>query len=322
MKASKNLTIVVVGADGFVGRASVDQLRNRGAIVKKLHAPRLLVAGSSHVREALVSYDACVVDIAQELLGADAVINAAGNPNASDRNEASLVAANALLPAVLAKAVRLAAVPRFVHVSSAVVQGTIPELDQSVRTATFSAYSRSKALGELLVMELAAPAAVVYRPPSVHALSRKVSQMTARIARSPISSVASPGNSPSPQALLANVADAIAFLATTESQPPIIVSHPSEGMTTSSLLRLLGGREPIEIPRAMAKAMVAVFTAAGKAEPRLAANARRLEMLWFGQSQALSWLTETGWSPPAGHDMWRELGLQLASRSLTRDERA
>lgn len=309
---TKMPTVVVFGATGFVGRAIVDALRCRGAEVKMLRAPRLPPSRANQVREVLANHDALVAEIAQELAGADAVVNAAGNPDASLRDEESLMAANAVLPAVLARAVRSAGVPRFVHVSSAVVQGAAPRLDQSTQTAAFSAYSRSKVLGELLAQELAAPATVVYRPPSVHAPDRRVSQMTARIARSPVSSVARPGSSPSPQTLLQNVADAIAFLATTEAQPPPIVAHPSEGLTTASVLTYLGGRQPFEIPRTLAKAAVAVLTACGRVLPQAAANARRVQMLWFGQPQAASWLTEAGWSPPAGHDAWRELGRLLA----------
>jgi len=307
--------VVVFGATGFVGRATVEALRDRGAAVRTSRTPRLPLPHANQVREAVATNDALVAEIAQMLSGADAVVNAAGNPDASLRDEASLMAANALVPAVLAKAIRSAGVPRFVHVSSAVVQGPAPRLDQSANTAPFSAYSRSKVLGELLVQEFASPSTVVYRPPSVHAPDRRVSRMTARIARSPISSVARPGSSPSPQTLLTNVADAIAFLATAEAQPPAIVAHPSEGLTTASLLTYLGGRQPLEIPRALARVAIAILTAGGKALPQIAANARRVEMLWFGQSQAPSWLTEAGWSPPAGHDAWKDLGRLLADSS-------
>ena len=310
-------TVVVFGATGFVGRATAIALANRGALVTAIHAPRLPPTSTNRVRETLTSHGELVAKIAQQLAGADAVVNVAGNPDASLRDEESLIAANALLPAVLAKAVRSSGVPRFVHVSSAVVQGAAPRLDQTTHTAAFSAYSRSKVLGELLVHDLAAPATVIYRPPSVHAQDRRVSRMTARIARSPISSVARPGSSPSPQALLTNVADAIAFLALTEGHPPGIVTHPSEGLTTASLLTFLGGRKPLVIPRSLAKALVALLTKGGEAMPQLAANARRVEMLWFGQSQAPSWLTESGWSPPAGWDAWKELGRMLADSSAS-----
>lgn len=134
----------------------------------------------------------------------------------------------------------------------------------------------------------------------------------ARLARSPLSSVARPGSSPSPQALLDNVADAIAFLATTGMQPPPIVAHPSEGLTAANLLELLGGRVPREIPRPLARGAVALLTMVGRAVPYVGANARRVEMLWFGQSQATSWLSEAGWEPPLGHDAWLALGRRLA----------
>jgi hypothetical protein len=136
--------------------------------------------------------------------------------------------------------------------------------------------------------------------------------MTARIARSPISSVARPGSSPNPQTLLRNVADAIAFRAITAAQPPAIVAHPSEGLTTASMLAFLGGRQPIVIPRWLAKTVLLLLNASGKIVPQIAVTARRVEMLWFGQSQAPSWLTEAGWSPTAGQHEWRELGRVLA----------
>ena len=68
----------------------------------------------------------------------------------------------------------------------------------------------------------------------------------------------------------------------------------------------------------LAKAAVAMLTVRGRVLPQIAANARRVEMLWFGQPQATSWLTEAGWSPPAGHEAWRELGLLLAVSSASR----
>jgi nucleoside-diphosphate-sugar epimerase len=305
-------TVVVFGATGFLGRATANELRSRGVEVRTLRTPRLPPSPASHVRQGLATHDDLVAEIASALVGVDTVVNAAGIADASLRDEASLMAANAVLPAVLARAIRSAGVPRFVHVSSAVVQGSAPRLDQSDHTAPFSAYSRSKAVGEVLVQELGPPATVIYRPPSVHAPDRRVSKITARIASSPFSSVARPGSSPSPQALIKNVADAIAFLATTAADPPPIVAHPSEGLTTASVLTFLGSREPREIPRSLAKAVVAVLTGAGHTLPQVAVNARRVEMLWFGQSQAPSWLTDAGWTPPAGHDAWKKLGQLLA----------
>lgn len=307
--------VAVFGASGFVGRATVDALRRRGAEVTSLRAPRLQLTSIEQLPVDLAGYDELVNEIARELTGMSAVVNAAGNPDASSRDALRLGEANALLPALLAKAVQVAGVPRFVHVSSAVVQGSAPMLDDSPSTMVFSAYSRSKALGESLAQEFAPLAAVIYRPPSVHAADRRVSRMTARIARSRLSSVARPGSSPTPQALLANVADALAFLATTSSHPPAIVAYPSEGLTTAGLLEFLGGHRPRELPRGLARAVVGALKMGGRVLAPLAANARRVEMVWFGQLQGPSWLTEVGWRPPQGLDAWGELGRLLADSS-------
>lgn len=304
--------VAVLGASGFVGNAVVEALQGRGATVVRVRAPRLGAVPSSALRTALTAQSAVVGELTDTFAGVHAVVNAAGDPDASSRDEPALMAANALVPAVVATAVAGAGVPRFVHVSSAVVQGRARTLDQSPVTSPFSAYSRSKALAEELVREIAGEAAVVYRPPSVHAADRRVSRMIARIARSPVSSVARPGSSPTPQALLPNVADAVAYLAVCDEAPPSIVAHPSEGLTTAGLLTLLGGRPPRELPRPVATAAVTLLTTAGRLVPAVAADARRVEMLWFGQGQAPSWLTAAGWAPPLAHDGWAALGRQLA----------
>ena len=306
--------VVVFGATGFVGAAVARALRARGAVVVQMSAPRLPPTGPERVEGALGELTDDIAALAQRLAGADCVVNAAGAAEATSPDEDSLTAANAMLPGYLAMAATLGGVPRFVHVSSAAVQGRTRVLDSSPSVTPFSPYSRSKALGERLARK-AHTGTVVYRPPGVHGADRRVSRVMARVARSPLSSVARPGTSPTPQTLLANVGDAIAFLATTTTQPPAIVAHPSEGLTTAGLLVLLGGRPPREVPRALARVVVAVVTASAHAVPQVAANARRLEMLWFGQSQAPSWLTHAGWSPPAGRDAWQELGRLLATGS-------
>lgn len=303
--------VVVFGASGFVGAATVRALQARGAVVVPMATPRIPPASPTRADDVLRSLAADIAELAHRLSGADCVVNAAGLAEAASGDEGALTAANGIVPGYLAMAASSAGVPRFVQVSSAAVQGRIDTLDASPSVAPFSPYSRSKALGERLT-RLSSAGAVIYRPPGVHGRTRRASQLIARIARSRLSSVARPGSSPSPQALLENVADAISFLATTDKQPPTFVAHPSEGLTTAGVLTLLGGRRPHEVPRALAKTMVAALTAGGHVVPRAAADARRLEMMWFGQSQAPSWLTEAGWSPPAGHGEWKRLGRLLA----------
>ncbi len=299
--------VVIFGSTGFIGTEVARALQARGAVVDPLTTPRPAFPDAGDPAAALLGVTEAVNALAARLSGTDCVVNAAGVAEAGGHDERTLRAANGLVPGFLAMAAATAGVPRFVQVSSAAVQGRIGVLDASPSVAPFTPYSRSKALGEHLVRSNH-PGAVTYRPPGAHGPDRHVSRVTARIARSRLSSVARPGSSPTPQALLANVADAVAFLATTKRQPPPIVAHPAEGLTTAGLLTLLGGHEPLEIPRVLARAVVMVLTGAGALTPAMAANARRLEMLWFGQSQAPSWLTEVGWSPPARQDAWRELG--------------
>ena len=86
-----------------------------------------------------------------------------------------------------------AQVRRFIHVSSAVVQYDAPVLDESETIIPFSCYSRSKILGEEAVGHLsgleAGMHAVRYRPPSVHARSRRVTKSIAKISRTPLGTV-------------------------------------------------------------------------------------------------------------------------------------
>ena len=304
--------VVVFGATGMVGHAVVEALESRGALVDACSAPRLAPVGSGSLDAALISVEEHVAHVAEVIRGADAVVNAAGSPDATGSSEAVLMAPNALLPAVIAQAVSQAGVPRFVHVSSAAVQGRRKVLDESPKVAPFSPYSRSKALGEHMVRSLAGDAAVVYRPPGVHDASRHVTQLTARLARSRLSSVARPATSPSAQALLENVGDAIAYLALARVQPASTVLHPWEGLTTAGLLEALGDRKPLVLPRALAKVIVVSASLIGRVVPKIAANARRLEVLWFGQAQGESWLTAHGWQPPHGLEAWRGIGCELA----------
>lgn len=315
---SAPLRVVVFGAGGFVGAATVRALESRGALVVPMTTPRITTTGASRPEDVLRDRAADIDELADRLRGSDCVVNAAGIAEAGSGDESALMAANGIVPGYLALATSKAGVPRFVQVSSAAVQGRIDVLDASPAVAPFSPYSRSKVLGERLARSHHT-GAVIYRPPGVHGPTRRTTRLVARVARSPLACVARPGTSPSPQALRENVADAIGFLATTDRRPPTFIGHPSEGLSVADVLELLGGRKPHEIPRTLAKAVIAALVAGGTLVPQAASSARRLEMMWFGQGQGPSWLTEVGWRPPAGHESWRRLGKSLADEASSQD---
>lgn len=254
-----------------------------------------------------------VAELAAACAGADVVVNCAGDPDAGSRDLGALYGANGVLPGLAGDAARSVGARRYVHVSSAVVQGRASRLDDSFVVDGFSAYARSKILGERSALDLGPSSTCVYRPPSVHAPSRKVSRLTSRIASSPVASVAAPGTQNTPQAHITNVADLIAFLALTKAEPPPVVIHPSEGLTSAGLMELLGRRPPAVIPRPIARGLTRVADVAGRFVPAVAANARRVEMLWFGQEQAPSWAVEWGWLPAAGQREWQILARELQS---------
>lgn len=277
--------------------------------MREVPAPRLTHGGETeHALHALLL---CLQET-------HAVVNCAGIPDATTNKYSQLRAANVELPGLLASAAEKLSI-RFIHVSSAAVQGRVEILDDSRATRPFSAYSRSKADGESAALNRSG-CTVIYRPPGVHHESREVTQKLAKLARSCASSVAGAGNRPSAQALIENVADAVAFLATCEQDPPAIVHHPSEGLTTSSILEDLSGKVPRSLPDSLAGAFVRAAFATGRLHPGMIGHARRAEMLWFGQSQAPSWLTAAGWRPTVGRERWREIGFELRREHLLKKE--
>lgn len=298
--------VALIGAGGFVGSHVREALVRRGVDVVPVPAPRVTTKARSledivaeieirQVHPEIVAFGSAVA-------GCDAIVNAAGVAAATGQG-VDLFGANALLPGLLAAVAPAGG--RLVHISSAAVQGRRPMLDETEQMAPFSPYSASKALGEA-VLRAIRPDAVCYRPTSVHGAGREVTQSLVKVLKSPLASVAGAGRAPTPQVRVENVGDAAAFLATTQEMPPSVVLHPSEGMTTAGLVRLLGGHEPVKIPAWLARSLVAAAFLIGRVVPPGVGIARRLEMLWFGQGQERGWLDDK-WTPPVGLEGWRVL---------------
>jgi nucleoside-diphosphate-sugar epimerase len=311
MTDTRTKTVSILGGTGFVGQAIVQAFLQKGWSVRTIPAPRLIFTGE--IPESVLPtelFSSEILRLSEQLKSSVAIVNAAGDPNASSQNLTSVLGPNAALPIIVKRAAEMAKVARYVHISSSVVQGDRAVLDSTTNLLPFSPYSKAKALGEkwLLKEPSVVTTTTIFRPPSVHAVGREVTEKIRTLAASPLSSVAGTGSSQTPQALLENVADAVTFLVASPEQPPLIVHHPWEGLTSIELLRFLGNREPRHVPKGLARALIKAVKVTERSVKLIAPNRRRLELLWFGQSVAPSWLEQAGWLAPLGKEKWIELG--------------
>lgn len=300
---SDSLQFLVLGASGFVGSAVVAELRGRGFAVTALAAPRLESSADSAgglAVEAGASGSRAV--LATAFAGVDVVVNAAGLATPGADESAALTGANALLPAVAALAAGDAGVARIVHLSSASVQGHRPVIDESSNRAPFSAYSRSKALGEevleLLAGDGAEPRIVTIRATSVQGPGRPTTASFVKVAGSPLASVAVPGTAPTPVSSI----DALAwFVVETGSHPgpvPGLVLQPWEGLSVSDVLFTASGRQPIKLPRWLCTTVLKTgYVVSRLLGERLHGPIRRVELMWFGQAQKPGWADSVGLIP-------------------------
>jgi len=150
-----NLTVLVFGGGGFIGRHLVRRLGKSGATVR---VPSRHVSRLGHLRTAGVvgqivpeivgSLDDA--ELAATIQGADVVINLVGILAENRSNSFDRI--HAVLPGQIAAAAAAAGVKRLIHVSAL---GADP--------ASSSAYARSKAAGEQAVRD-AFPQATIIRP--------------------------------------------------------------------------------------------------------------------------------------------------------------
>ncbi|KNC18828.1 hypothetical protein AC792_09965 [Arthrobacter sp. RIT-PI-e] len=287
------MTWVVLGGSGFVGSAVLTALREAGIGGRAVPASRL---GTSAGTPADLVEEASRVDITELsglLEGADVVVNAAGlaTPSAGDGPE--LAGATALLPAVVLRAAAAVGVHRLVHVSSAAVQGRTALLDESSAVSPFSAYSRSKALGEQALARAAGAASdvsvVTVRATSVQGAGRPTTAALARLARSPLASVAAPGDAASPVTSVTALAELVLSVGRHDGELPRIVLQPWEGLSVRSVLEAAGGR-----PRVLPSSLCRLAPRAGSAAAQVlrgrpGRHGRRVGLTWFGQEQVPGW---------------------------------
>lgn len=300
----QDVLVAVLGAGGFVGSAVAAELAARGVDVRPVHAPRLeSSAGNAAVlvREASSQASAAATaQLAAEFSGVDVVVNAAGLATPGNAGSPALTGANALLPCIVAAAAAQAGVHRVVQLSSAAVQGHRPALDESAERVPFSAYSRSKSLGEeaLLKAEHGETEAVILRATSVQGPGRPTTAALAKLAASPLASVAAPGTAPTPVSSINALAWFTAEIALYAGSVPEIVLQPWEGLSVTEVLAAAGGRKPLKLPAWLCRsALYSGYFLSRLTGERLHGSLRRLELMWFGQAQHHGWAEWKGLLP-------------------------
>ena len=289
----------VLGSTGFIGGMVCAGLAEAGITVKAVPAPRLKSTATDTA--GILAEAAALADVRSELAaalsGASVVINAAGLATPGGTDSPELRGANSLLPVLIADAADDAGLRRFVHLSSAAVQGHRPFIDETSYVQPFSAYSRSKALGEraLAARTGGECSAVSIRATSVQGPGRPTTATLARLAASPLASVAGAGTAPSP---VSSVHSLVQFIITVGQHPdgvPAVVLQPWEGSTVAGVLEAAGGRRPVRLPAWLCRsALWCGYRFSSLAGERLHGPLRRLEMMWFGQRQEPGWAESTG----------------------------
>lgn len=163
--------VLLTGASGFVGRATLAALAKRGLAV------RAVSRSGGTQREDGVEWrqgDLSVPDGWGRLLdGVDAVVHLAGN--AGRGTEAEMMRANAEATAMLARAAATAGVSRFVYASTIRVYGHQGHIGATSQPAPADAYGRSKFEAEAALdteVRQGGMACSVLRPPFVFGVDR------------------------------------------------------------------------------------------------------------------------------------------------------
>lgn len=303
--------VLVVGGTGFVGSAITARLRFLGMDVHSFAAPRIRT--ETRTATSLLEEAHAHSGLAERLISvfnkSDIVVNAAGVASATSNDQSALHGGNALLPAVLALTAQRCGTSRFIHISSAAVQGRTSVLTEEALFKPTSPYVRSKVLAEEALLLRDSQQTVILRPTSVHGPGRSITRTLIRIACSPVATVAAPGTRHTPQVHVAQVAQAVAVLCDTRLQPPKILLQPSEGFTTAGFLEMLSSKTPHLLSHRASRLIINSGYALSRLSPTLWAQARRLEMLLMGQDQVHGWLAALDPSLTSPHKEWQSIAM-------------
>jgi nucleoside-diphosphate-sugar epimerase len=262
--------------------------------------------------------EAAFDNLCRELAPFEVVINAVGDSRAGATTP-NLLAANAVLPAVVALAAQRAGLRRLLHISTAAVQGRLDPLDETALHWPLSPYAQSKAYGERVLFDAdpaggqICPELVVYRPTSVQAVGHHATATFARVvAKLPVVPVAGPGDRPVPVVQLDNVAAGILFAATMAEPAPIVL-QVDELMTVRRLVELFGARRTVTVPAAASGVFLDQVAKVTRRSASLTSRLRWFELLLRGQATHAKVLASAGFSVPAGDDGW--VALAAAQRA-------
>ncbi|BCH26083.1 NAD-dependent epimerase/dehydratase family protein [Mesorhizobium sp. L-8-3] len=169
--ADRPAKVLLTGASGFVGRATLAALARRGLAVRAVSRSGITPAvGSVEWRQGDLSFPEGWDRL---LEGIDVVVHLAGNAGRGSKDE--MMRANAEATAMLAKAAAAAGVARFVYASSIRVYGHQGRIDAESRPAPADAYGRSKLQAEAALQAETGQdrmACSVLRPPFVFGADR------------------------------------------------------------------------------------------------------------------------------------------------------
>jgi NADH dehydrogenase len=201
-----NLTVVVFGGGGFIGRHLVRRLGKAGAIVRvpsrhvsRLGALRTAGVVGQIVPEMVSTFDAA--ELAATVQGADVVINLIGI--LAEGGRASFDEIHTALPARIAAAAKAAGVKKLIQISALGADAN-----------STSAYAKSKAAGEEAV-RAAFPEATILRPSIVFGPEDKFFNRFAAMALiSPALPLIGGGHTKFQPVYVGDVADAIMAAAT------------------------------------------------------------------------------------------------------------
>lgn len=223
-------------------------------------------------------------EVERSIKGADVFVNAAGCAGPHSTNLDELDRANAQLPVRLYQLANDARIGRFIHVSSAAVQGGKAELTDEADFAPFSPYARSKVEGEqgLLAAEAAGgPVLKIYRPTSVMGTQRKITQSLVALYGRSLALVAGDGQNPLPITSIQAVGRfAVDLVDDNQSK---IRTHPWDGITQLSLARLFMSDSTRLVHLPWPRNVIGYGLDRAMRFDRLAGRVRQVEMLTVGQ---------------------------------------